>query len=284
MFAENLRPSHTEPVTKPCPPQEGWHVLHLFYNINRAAWAALGTEGQDLARRQLAELVRVIRSHPSTQVILCSMVGPKSELGVMILTPDLHDADRFSKAIAQSLGTGVLVPVYSYFSMTELSEYTTSEAEFGKELEEKEKLTPGTEAYDTRIAEWKARMKKYNSDRLYPNMPDWQVFCFYNMSKRRNVEQNWYHTDFETRRKLMGGHARTGRTWAGKVRQLITGSTGLDAAEWGVTLFAHDTFHIKGIVYEMRFDEVSAVYGEFGDFYIGIQMPVEGLLERLMLV
>ena len=102
------------------------------------------------------------------------------------------------------------------------------------------------------------------------------------MGKRRNVGQNWYAADFDTRRKLMAGHARVGRTWAGKVRQLITGSTGLDAEEWGVTLFAHDTFHIKGIVYEMRFDEVSAVYGEFGDFYIGIQLPLGELMTRVL--
>jgi chlorite dismutase len=80
----------------------------------------------------------------------------------------------------------------------------------------------------------------------------------------------------------MGGHAKTGRTWHGKIRQLITGSTGLDEAEWGVTLFAHDTHHIKGIVYEMRFDEVSAVYAEFGDFYIGIQLPLNELIDRVL--
>jgi chlorite dismutase len=102
------------------------------------------------------------------------------------------------------------------------------------------------------------------------------------MNKRRNVGQNWYAHSFDERRQLMAGHARVGRTWAGKIRQLITGSTGLDAAEWGVTLFAHDTHHIKGIVYEMRFDEVSAQYAEFGDFYIGLQLPTDELLARVL--
>ncbi|MBL9114750.1 MAG: heme-dependent peroxidase [Verrucomicrobiaceae bacterium] len=283
MIAENTRPTHTEPTPKPCLPQEGWHVVHLFFKINRARWASIPQMEQEALRLRFVELVAAVRAHPSTQILLFSMVGPKSDFGVMLLTPDLHDADRFSKAVAASFGADVLDPVYSYLSMTELSEYTTTEQQFSQELETKEGLVAGSEAFEARLNEWRARMKKYNADRLYPNMPDWQVFCFYNMSKRRNVEQNWYASDYETRRKLMGGHAKTGRTWAGKVRQLITGSTGLDAAEWGVTLFAHDTFHIKGIVYEMRFDEVSAVYAEFGDFYIGIQLPVDALLDRLML-
>ncbi len=282
MSPQNFHPTHTEPVVKACMPQEGWHVVHLFFQINRTEWAALAGQHETL-RTRFSELVAAVRAHPSTQLLLFSMVSSKSDIGMMLLTPDLHDADRFCKAMTLALGPEVLLPVYSYLSMTELSDYTTSEEEFGKELETKENLAPGTEAYIARMGEWKARMKKYGEDRLYPNMPDWQVFCFYNMSKRRNVEQNWYATDFETRRKLMGGHARTGRTWAGKVRQLITGSTGLDDAEWGVTLFAHDTYHIKGIVYEMRFDEVSAIYAEFGEFYIGIQMPVDALLDRLML-
>jgi chlorite dismutase len=114
-------------------------------------------------------------------------------------------------------------------------------------------------------------------------MPDWPVFCFYSMAKRRGEVNNWYGLDYETRRKLMQGHARVGRNWAGKIRQLITGSVGLDESEWGVTLFAKDTMDIKNIVYEMRFDEVTVKYGEFGDFYIGIQLPLDRLFRRVRL-
>jgi len=274
---------HNPPTeTKPLVPQEGWHVQHLFFSLNHTNWAGMEPDQQADAKRHFEKTIMRIRKHKDTQLLVFSMVGPKSDIGFMLMTPDLHDSDRFAKDLQRALGPDVLMPSYSYLSMTELSEYTTPEAEFKKELVEKENLEEGSEAFNARLAEWNARMKKYNLDRLYPNMPDWQVMCFYNMSKRRNVEQNWYAADFDTRRKLMAGHAKVGRTWHGKIRQLITGSTGLDEAEWGVTLFAHDTHHIKGIVYEMRFDEVSAVYAEFGDFYIGLQLPLPELMNRLL--
>jgi chlorite dismutase len=103
------------------------------------------------------------------------------------------------------------------------------------------------------------------------------------MSKRRGEQRNWYALPYDERRKLMKGHANVGREFAGKVKQLITGSTGLDDAEWGVTLFARDTFQIKAIVYKMRFDPVSAEYADFGEFYIGIQLPLDELFRRLQL-
>jgi chlorite dismutase len=277
-MANHIIPTQSKPLV----PQEGWHVQHLFFTLNHTNWASMEEDQQDDARKHLVKTVERIRKHKDTQLLAFSMVGPKSDIGFMILTPDLQDADRFAKDLQRALGPDVLMPAYSYLSMTELSEYTTKEEDFKKELVEKEGLAEGSEPFTARLAEWNARMAKYNQDRLYPNMPDWQVMCFYNMSKRRNVEQNWYASDFETRRQLMGGHAKTGRTWHGKIRQLITGSTGLDEAEWGVTLFAHDTHHIKGIVYEMRFDEVSAVYAEFGDFYIGIQLPLNELIDRVL--
>lgn len=276
-------PEHIPPTAiKPLSPQEGWHVLHLFFHVNQSQWAILDESERAEAKAKYVKLVDTIRSHPDTQLITLSMVGPKSDVGFMLLTPDLHDADRFAKQLGQAFGPDVLLPAYSYLSMTELSEYTTPESEFKLQLVNEEKLEEGSEAFEARLGEWRARMAKYNKDRLYPNMPDWQVMCFYNMNKRRNVGQNWYAASFEERRQLMAGHARVGRTWHGKIRQLITGSTGLDAAEWGVTLFAHDTHHIKGIVYEMRFDEVSAQYAEFGDFYIGLQLPTDELLARVL--
>lgn len=282
---------------KPLIPVEGLHVLHLFYTIEHGAWAMLTGEEQRAAKVRFAELVQMIRSHPKTQLLTFSVVTPKADLGFMLLTPDLHDANRFEKELTLSLGADVLQPVYSYYSMTELSEYSTSEEEYKKTLaaEMKEQAAHGTElvlnpndldgseTFELRVVEWRKRMEKYNQDRLYPNLADWPVLCFYPMSKRRSDGNNWYATDFEARRELMQGHARVGRQWAGKVRQLITGSTGLDSMEWGVSLLAHDTFNIKGIVYQMRFDEVSSKYAEFGDFYICLQLPLNELLSRVQL-
>jgi chlorite dismutase len=130
---------------------------------------------------------------------------------------------------------------------------------------------------------FRERIKHYRQDRVYPTLPDWPVVCFYNMNKRRGEQRNWYALPYAERRQLMKGHAAVGRQYAGKIKQLITGSTGLDDAEWGVTLFARDTFQIKAIVYQMRFDPVSAEYADFGEFFIGIQLPLDELFRRLQL-
>ena len=233
------------------------------------------------AKTHLAELVQEIRSTDSTQLLTFSMVSPKADMGFMLLTDDLHKANDFEKRLGRALGPDVLTPVYSYFSMTELSEYTTTEEHYAATLTEEDGIAAGTPEMEEKLEDFRKRMKKYNQDRLYPNMPDWPVMCFYPMAKRRGDKHNWYYLDYETRRKLMIGHAKVGRTYSGRVRQLITGSTGLDESEWGVTLFSHNTQDIKEIVYEMRFDEVSSLYGEFGDFYIGLQLPLDELFRRV---
>ena len=269
----------------PLRPKEGWHVIHLFYRVNQLDWAMLSPNEKRSARSQFANTVSDIRQHSETQLLVFSMVTPKADIGMMLLTPDLHDANAFEKQLTLALGPGMLEPVYHYLSMTELSEYSSNEEEKTTQLEAEQGLRRDTPEMAAALEEYRAAIRKYNHFRLYPSLPtDWQVVCFYNMSKRRNPGQNWYAEDFAKRRELMAGHAKLGKTWHGKVRQLITGSTGLDEAEWGVTLFAHTTEDIKGIVYEMRFDEVSYQYAEFGDFFIGIQLPtVQALLERLAL-
>jgi chlorite dismutase len=262
-------------------PQEGWHVLHLFYQIDHREWDSFSADEKLAAKTELTKLAQEIRATPETQLLTFSILTPKADIAFMLLTPDLHVANAFEKRLTRSLGPDVLSPVYGYLSMTERSEYTTTSEQYGESLEKDKQLAPDSEEYKTAMEEFEQRMKKYGQDRLYPNMPDWPVFCFYTMNKRRTDGNNWYHMEFESRRKLMAGHAMIGRQWAGKIRQLITGSTGIDDAEWGVTLFAHDTYDVKGIVYQMRFDEVTAKYGDFGDFYIGIQLQLDALFRRL---
>jgi hydrogen peroxide-dependent heme synthase len=160
----------------------------------------------------------------------------------MALGPDVARLQAFQHELAAA----PLSLEWSYVSLTERSEYTDDEE--------------------------RARQ------RLYPTLPRKHAICFYPMSKRREADANWYELPFEQRKQLMGGHARVGRAYAGRVLQLITGSTGLDDWEWGVTLLADDPAALKEIVYEMRFDEVSARYAEFGPFVTGLLLdPAEAL-------
>ena len=266
-------------------PTEGLHVVHLFYRMEQEPWSYLEATDRRKRRDHLAKIVREIQAQPDTQLLPYSVVSPKADLGFMLLTPDLQVADRCSKMLGEALGAGMLTPVFSWLSMTERSEYTTSEAEYTAELKA-EGIDPATPEFATKIAEFNDRMEKYMRRRVYPELPEaqeWPVFCFYPMSKRRMHQLNWYALPFEDRKRLMGGHAKIGRTYSGRVLQLITGSTGLDDMEWGVTLFAKTTSEIKAIVYEMRFDVVSSHYAEFGEFFIGIRMEISDLCNRLNL-
>ncbi|MEM6278633.1 MAG: hydrogen peroxide-dependent heme synthase [Verrucomicrobiota bacterium] len=271
-----------EPESDTVVPYQGWHVLHLFYRIEYSQWSLFSDEEKLEAKTRLSGLVQEIRSAESTQLLTFSVVTPKADMAFMLLTDDLQKANEFEKKLTLALGPELLTPTYSYLSLTELSEYTTTEEQYGEQLKS-EGVEEGSEEFIEKIAEYNRRIEKYNQDRLYPNMPDWPVFCFYPMSKRRGEVHNWYGEEYDSRRQLMAGHARVGRQWAGKIRQLITGSTGLDEYEWGVTLFSHNTQDIKEIVYQMRFDEVTVKYGEFGDFLIGLQLPLDKLFRRLSL-
>lgn len=278
--------SDTQSSFPPILPSEGLHVVHLFFRLERVTWEFLDGEERRERCEKFAHVVAEIQALPRTQLLPFSMVSPKSDLGFMLLTPDLQDADRCSKRLGEALGAGILTPVFSWLSLTERSEYTTTEAEYTQTLKE-EGVEPGTAEFDEKMTAFHYRIAKYLKYRLDPDLPshaEWPVVCFYPMSKRRNLEQNWYAETFEHRNQLMAGHAKVGRTYAGRVLQLITGSTGLDDMEWGVTLFAKTTSEIKSIVYEMRFDEVSSRYAEFGEFVIGIRMDAPSLCERLDLL
>ena len=262
-------------------PEEGWHCLHLYYRVEHGQWSLLNREEQNEAKTNLSSLVQEIRAMESTQLLTLSVVTPKADLGFMLITPDLQVANRIDKQLSLSLGADVLTPVYSYLSLTEESEYVTTDEEYAEGLEPATKRDPAK--LEEAMTAFRGRIKHYRQDRVYPTLPDWPVVCFYNMNKRRGEQRNWYALPFHERRRLMKGHATVGREFAGKIKQLITGSTGLDDAEWGVTLFARDTFQIKKIVYQMRFDPVSAEYADFGEFFIGIQLPLDELFRRLQL-
>lgn len=259
---------------------EGWGVLHLFFHLRRDVLAdpALDVEaaGKDFAAR-----LRAFHEPPESQAIAFSVVGQKADLGVMAVCPDLAELDRFSVELARSELGPALVPAASYVSLTELSPYTSTADDEAERLQREEGLEAGSAELERRLEEFRERMTAYAEHRLHPQLPDRRVIGFYPMSKRREGDDNWYRLDFATRKELMGGHARVGRRYRGKVLQLITGSTGIDDWEWAVTLFADEPAVLKDIVEEMRFDEVSARYGEFGPFVVGLRAEPEALLAHL---
>src|ERR1700724_747668 len=183
-------------------PEQGWHCLHLFYRVEYGQWQLLNREEQEAAKTNLAKLVQEIRAIDSTQLLTLSIVTPKADLGFMLITPDLHAANRIEKQLTLALGPDVLVPVYSYLSLTEESEYVTTDEEYGRTLETEQKLKPDSLEFAQAMAAFRERMAKYRQERVYPTLPDWPVVCFYNMSKRRGEDRNWYALPYEERRRL----------------------------------------------------------------------------------
>ncbi|SDU10695.1 chlorite dismutase [Verrucomicrobium sp. GAS474] len=260
-------------------PKEGVFVLHLFYHLNREGWNVLAPDEQRAGKERLTALLDGLKAREGYQATSFAVVA-RADFGFMLVGADLHVLQETEKRITAALGAGVLIPAYTFFSMTERSEYISSEEEYAAELKG-QGLAEDSEDYIKKIAEFRVRIEKYAKDRLYPTIPAWEFISFYPMSKRRNVDQNWFSLPHGARKELMKTHATTGRKFSGRILQIITGSTGLDDWEWGVTLFAHDPYEIKAIVYEMRFDEVSARYAEFGEFYNGIVLAPAALFERV---
>jgi chlorite dismutase len=250
-------------------PSVGWGVLHLFYVVDRER-----AEAEPQGAKRVLDAVSSLEAD-AHQALTFAVLGHKADFGVMALGPDLARLQAFQHELAAA----PLDPVDSYVSLTELSEYTTTEDDERRRLEAEEELT-GAEL-EARLDAWRDRMASYQENRIHPQLPHKRMICFYPMSKRRDPGANWYELPFDERKALMGGHARVGRTYAGRVLQLITGSVGLDDWEWGVTLLADDPAALKEIVYEMRFDEVSARFAEFGPFVSGLVLDPGEALARV---
>jgi len=223
-------------------PDEGWGVLHLFFRITGDRSAAV-----DLA--DAAALVDEFVAEEPYQAHWSATLGSRADIGLMLIGPVFVWLQRVHRdLLASELGSRLAeVPELGFVSLTELAEYTPRGDE--------------------------PRLVAMREARLHPRLPTRRVIAFYPMSKRRAGRDNWYELPFEERLRLMEGHGRIGRSYAGKVLQLITGSTGLSDWEWGVTLLADDPKDLKEIVHEMRFDEVSSRYGEFGPFTVGLAAP-----------
>lgn len=261
---------------------QGIHVMHLFYRLDRRIWSTLPAGASSLARGRLEELVALHPGPAHPRILTLANVGGKADLGFMLFAEGLDQIGRMHRAVEACFPSGALVPVYSYLSVTELPEYVSTDDDLKRMLQHGErKLVEGTPEFAVAFEAAQKRNVEYQHYRLYPELDDWPILCFYGMSKRRQGGDNWYSLDFEARKKLMAGHARTGRKYAGRISQLITGSTGLDEWEWGVTLLAHQLDAVKEIVYEMRFDEVSARFGDFGPFFVNLRLSPGAVWEHL---
>jgi chlorite dismutase len=256
-----------EPM-EPVEASVGWGVLHLFYRVDRAR-----LDAETGGAKRVLDAIERLESDGVHQALCFTVLGHKADIGLMVLGPDLARLQAFQHALSDA----PLVPTWSYVSLTELSEYGATDDDERARLRDEEGITDPAELA-LRLAAWSERMAHYRENRVHPKLPRKRTICFYPMSKRRDAGANWFELGFDERKALMAGHARVGRTYAGRVLQLITGSTGLDDWEWGVTLLADDPVALKEIVYEMRFDPVSARYAEFGPFVTGLVLePAEAL-------
>jgi chlorite dismutase len=235
-------------VTDPLLASEGWGVIHLYFRL-------LGDRREAIALAEADALVAEFTAEAPYQAIWTAPLGDRADLGLMLIGPDMVRLERLRGALMRSeLGRRLeAVPELGLVSLTELSEYTSRE---------------GSE-------EHMAMLER----RVHPRLPRRRLLCFYPMAKRREGADNWYSLPYDERRSLMGGHGKLGAKFSGRVIQLITGATGLSDWEWGVTLIADDPKDIKDIVYEMRFDAVSARYGLFGPFTLGLVAPLREALE-----
>ncbi|WP_152051078.1 hydrogen peroxide-dependent heme synthase [Tautonia marina] len=277
------RPAAAEQVPATLVPEAGWHFLHLFYRIDREALARLSPEAREQGRAQVLAALST-DSAPGIEQCQCFVTpGHKSDFGVMMAGPDLRAIHGVQTALQASAIGPALVPSYSFYSITEVSEYVPDAEQYGAILRDREGMDPESPAYKAKVNAYTNRLEPMNRQRLYPEFPDWPCFCFYPMSKMRQGEQNWYLLPFEPRSQMMAEHGRSGMKFAGKVTQVITASTGLDDWEWGVTLWARNPAYLKDIVYTMRFDESSARYALFGAFYFGFIAPPAELLEAVCL-
>jgi len=254
---------------------EGYSVLHQMFRFRWAEWRKLDAGQRPKRTREVAETFGELES--AGQFAAYSMLGHKGDLMFVHFRDSFDELNQAELTLDRTALRELLEPVHSYLSVIELGLYDSSVKLF-RQLTERG-VAPLSEEWNKEVAETLERQKAAMRVRLFPKIPESRYLCFYPMDRKRGEAKNWYMLPIEERQRQMEEHGMVGRRYAGKVQQIITGSIGFDDWEWGVDLFAADPLVFKKLIYEMRFDQVSAEYALFGQFFIGLRIPLEKLGE-----
>jgi peroxiredoxin len=273
---QGTRPETVSPQIPAVPlTLEGYSVLHQMFRFRWAAWRSLdATEKIDIVREASSELV-AMEQNSSGKSALYSLLGHKGDLMLIHFRQSFDELNQAELQLARLRISDYLEASTSYLSVIELGLYESTVKVYS-ELAERG-LVAHSEGWNLEIKNTIVRQMEAMRPRLFPDIPKHRYACFYPMDRRRGEEKNWYTVPIEERARQMHEHGMVGRRYAGEVKQIITGSIGFDDWEWGVDLFADDPGVFKKLIYEMRFDEVSAVYALFGQFYVGLRCPAGGL-------
>ena len=259
---------------------EGWSLLHQMFRIRRTEWNAQTPQDRATMAQAAAELLGSMDRGVEGTTVLCSLLGHKGDLMLIHLRRDFAGLERAQLAVAQLRLAECVEAVDSFVSVVELGLYEMTAVIHARLTEQG--LAPGSpeyeSAFDTQLEEQRRRV----AGRLFCEVPPARFVCFYPMNKRRGEQINWYRLPVEERGRLMRDHGKVGRRYSGRVTQIISGAIGLDDWEWGVDLFADDPVVFKKLIYEMRFDEASALYAEFGQFYVGVRCAAPALAGQLV--
>jgi peroxiredoxin len=256
---------------------EGSSVLHQMLRMRWSQWKGVPAERRE---EMVSEAVRVfgdMEQNASGQSGIYSLLGHKGDLMLIHFRQSFEELNEAELKLARLGIFDYLEPTHSYLSIVELGLYETTGKVYSSLAERG--FAPHSPEWDAGIEEELDRQRKAMRPRLYPEIPQSKYACFYPMDRRRGEQKNWYQLPMAERKRQMHEHGMIGRRYAGNVRQIITGSIGFDDWEWGVDLFADDPLVFKKLIYEMRFDEVSAVYALFGSFYVGVRRPAAELVQ-----
>lgn len=254
---------------------DGSHLLHQMFRIRWAAWRALGASDQKHLLSNAVTMLAEMEQNKQEATALFSMLGHKGDLMLVHFRKSLDALNHAELTFAHSELCEYLEPSHSYLSVVELGLYEAS-VKLYAELTAKG-LQPGMADWNREVEAELAKQRGAAAPRLWPEIPHRRYLCFYPMNKFRGENKNWYSEPIRERHRMMREHGMIGRHYAGRVTQIISGSIGFDDWEWGVDLFADDPLVFKKLVYEMRFDEASAIYGLFGAFFLGLRFPAAQL-------